>query len=156
MGIPIEGEQPGSYTRYEQYPIENLYEEFQKAFDSGITAITWTQYTPYFNDGDTCEFGVHEYYVTTNPSTAASWAQEDFPDVEDDGYLDENYYDYAKPWVGYQGNEYPHPDGILAQDWPDLSIESAHYEFAMLETFGDHVQVVVTPNKVVVFEYSHD
>jgi len=26
-----------------------------------VTGIHWTQYTPYFNDGDTCEFSVHEF-----------------------------------------------------------------------------------------------
>lgn len=26
-----------------------------------VTGIHWTQYTPYFNDGDTCEFSVNEY-----------------------------------------------------------------------------------------------
>lgn len=26
-----------------------------------VTGVHWTQYTPYFNDGDTCEFGVNEY-----------------------------------------------------------------------------------------------
>lgn len=27
-----------------------------------VTGIHWTQYTPYFNDGDTCEFSVNEYH----------------------------------------------------------------------------------------------
>jgi hypothetical protein len=27
-----------------------------------VEAVTWTQYTPYFNDGETCEFSVHEKY----------------------------------------------------------------------------------------------
>lgn len=26
----------------------------------GLVGISWPQYTPYFNDGDPCEFGVHE------------------------------------------------------------------------------------------------
>jgi len=26
---------------------------------------TWTQYTPYWNDGDTCEFSVNEVYIAT-------------------------------------------------------------------------------------------
>lgn len=29
-----------------------------------ITSIHWTQYTPYFNDGDSCEFSVHELHYT--------------------------------------------------------------------------------------------
>jgi hypothetical protein len=27
-----------------------------------VEAVQWTQYTPYFNDGETCEFSVHEKY----------------------------------------------------------------------------------------------
>lgn len=27
-----------------------------------VEAITWTQYTPYFNDGESCEFSVHDKY----------------------------------------------------------------------------------------------
>lgn len=27
-----------------------------------VEAVTWTQYTPYFNDGETCEFSVHDKY----------------------------------------------------------------------------------------------
>ncbi len=26
-----------------------------------VTGVHWTQYTPYFNDGESCEFGVNEY-----------------------------------------------------------------------------------------------
>ena len=29
-----------------------------------LTSLTWTQYTPYFNDGHTCEFGVDELNFT--------------------------------------------------------------------------------------------
>jgi hypothetical protein len=29
-----------------------------------VQAIRWTQYTPYFNDGEPCEFGVHDIEFT--------------------------------------------------------------------------------------------
>lgn len=32
-------------------------------------AITWTQYTPYWNDGDECTFGVNDIYVIPNNHT---------------------------------------------------------------------------------------
>ena len=32
-----------------------------------VTAIGWTQYAPYFNDGEPCEFGVGEMYATSMP-----------------------------------------------------------------------------------------
>lgn len=38
---------------------------FTAVFDNFdfVEAIVWTQYTPGFNDGDPCEFGVHDFYV---------------------------------------------------------------------------------------------
>ena len=29
-----------------------------------LKEIAWSQYTPYFNDGDSCEFGVNEALLT--------------------------------------------------------------------------------------------
>ncbi len=37
----------------------------QPIFDANPTleAVRWTQYTPYFNDGEPCVFGVNEPYI---------------------------------------------------------------------------------------------
>lgn len=162
MGIPIEGD---FYDRRREYvtqrPIQDLHEEFQKAFASGVKAITWQQYTPYFNDGDVCEFSVGDYYVTTSDRVAASWLQDDYPDTEDindeEMGREGGFYDYQKPWYSsYSKTDYPHPDGIAIKDWPDLSIQDGAYELAMMSAFGDHTQVVVTPTRVVQFEHEHE
>lgn len=46
--------------------------------DHGLKSVSWTQFTQYFNDGDTCEFGVHfnDYYVTyvTADGTTIRWS----------------------------------------------------------------------------------
>jgi len=34
---------------------------------SFVDAIMWTQYTPYFNDGDTCLFSVHDVEIKGDP-----------------------------------------------------------------------------------------
>lgn len=31
-----------------------------------LESVSWTQYTPYFNDGDTCEFTVHSWLTTVD------------------------------------------------------------------------------------------
>lgn len=36
------------------------------ASNSNIESIGWTQYTPYFNDGDTCHFSVHTDNIVIN------------------------------------------------------------------------------------------
>ena len=56
-----------------------LSEEFKKVFDAHpeIKAIRWTQYTPYFNDGETCEFSRHDLEVrladTAEDEFESSW-----------------------------------------------------------------------------------
>lgn len=30
-----------------------------------INSVYWTQYTPHWNDGESCDFSVHDYYFTT-------------------------------------------------------------------------------------------
>lgn len=42
-----------------------LKEAFKEVFteNPNLYMITWTQYAPYFNDGDPCEFSVHELYA---------------------------------------------------------------------------------------------
>ena len=44
-----------------QTEAQKLFKETTKEFfdkNPDITAFTWVQYTPYFNDGEPCEFGV--------------------------------------------------------------------------------------------------
>lgn len=45
-----------------------LVESFQAVFAAvpELETIEWTQYTPHFNDGEPCEFGVHEFNATFN------------------------------------------------------------------------------------------
>lgn len=49
-----------------QDAIEHLWKELSKEVPS-LGAIVWTQYTPYFNDGEECHFGVNEpeFYALT-------------------------------------------------------------------------------------------
>lgn len=159
MGIPVEGYYNFGRSYYDQRPMEELVPYFKEAFAKGIKAIAWRQYTPYFNDGEPCEFGVGDISYTSNPHVANAWLREEDGD-EDDRY-DENgeiiadyvptdFYSYEKPW----SVKYPHPDGFVKGDivFPNMS----EFERVLCETFGDHTTVVVTPDRVVQFEYDHD
>ena len=61
--------------------VEELRTEFPKLFEELfaksklIDSFGWTQYTPYFNDGDTCEFGVHadDPYVNDVDTYGIDW-----------------------------------------------------------------------------------
>lgn len=47
--------------------IEQAFKDFF-ATNPEVSAIYWQQYTPYFNDGDICEFGVYEFDIDATPS----------------------------------------------------------------------------------------
>ena len=54
-----------------QTQAQNAFKEVVKEFfntNTGINLVTWTQYTPYFNDGEACEFSVGEAYFSNAPS----------------------------------------------------------------------------------------
>lgn len=48
-------------------------DKFLEALDEllntpGVEKVKWAQYTPYFNDGDPCEFSTHEVMVSLSPN----------------------------------------------------------------------------------------
>jgi hypothetical protein len=58
--------------------------EYFERYGHLVHAITWLQYTPYFNDGEACEFSVHHPYALHKPL--------DDEDVLDDYSEDSDYY----------------------------------------------------------------
>jgi hypothetical protein len=152
FGIPIEGDIYEGRPAVEQKPFKDLKPYFDKLWEKGVLAVSWTQYTPWFNDGDTCEFGVNEPGFTSNPKVVAAWLdhERDWEDGAGDFY-EADIYCYEAPW----SDKYPHPDGLKKEDL-ELPINHSEFEYAMLEKFGNHTEVVVTPTRVVQWEYSHD
>jgi hypothetical protein len=101
-----------------------------------VKAIGWTQYTPYFNDGEPCVFGVNDLH--------ASAVDERDDEVGGDGWE----YLYGKSEKGF-----------TRQSWDDLlalqkALNGAEPE--LQAAFGDHVRVIVTREGIDVEEYSHD
>lgn len=43
--------------------IDLIYEIFDTLFQIPEIYLSWTQYTPYFNDGEPCEFGVYDLHI---------------------------------------------------------------------------------------------
>lgn len=181
MGMPIGGDDPTfRYRRnYTPRPIEELYPYFKEAFAKGVKAATWHQYTPYFNDGEPCEFSVYDLSVTNNEEVAANWLEGDFHEdrlvevasaeveAEKEAAKNSRYY-YYLPYEEIDGKWYrryeegaydyipgsSHPDGITRD--LELPINDLEFEDALRTVFGDHTQVVVTPTRVVQFDYEHE
>lgn len=59
-------EMKAAYDRKLQQEGESAVKDaFKDIFDkySELRSVVWSQYTPYFNDGDVCTFSVHEFDV---------------------------------------------------------------------------------------------
>lgn len=55
---------------------KHINEEFAKYFEKykELESFSWAQYTPYFNDGDTCTFSVHnDIYVNGENEYDCDW-----------------------------------------------------------------------------------
>lgn len=135
-----------------QTTAQALFKETTKEFfdkNPNVTGIVWTQYTPYFNDGDTCEFGVNDATFTNAPDP-------------------ENV-----RWGEYEGDEETAADGseiFTWEGWGDVPnglnkdmcnsfsrmICSSEMEDVMKAMFGDHVKVVATREGFDVDDYDHD
>lgn len=145
---------------------QELFKDVTKEFfdkNPGIKAVVWTQYTPYFNDGDECIFGV-------NDPTFTNAEGDDLDDVTGYGEYDgDNESVWATDnfsWALGKGREYHKEaaDLIEANGGVDLvSVEqfktmvmSGEMEPVMLAMFDNHVKVIATRDGFDVQEYEHD
>lgn len=153
--------------------FHNAVAAFFKAFPE-IEAMMWHQYTPYFNDGDSCEFSVHDLYFVT---------KEDKQNLDDgeirlDDLYDSNPYaapdDYVFKYAKQDGpNKQYYVDKV--KEWEDLveklgprcrelgeglkkfkKIFHSIPDDTMLSLFGDHVTVTATRKEITVDEYDHE
>ena len=156
--------------------IKLFFEECPK-----IQAVVWSQYTPYFNDGDECVFSINDpCFVTENFDSNDLQNPYEYEDSDEYGTLDIPSYvanwdeaiardraELAKPtaseWVkGY----YPKAIAKIEQqqkDFPGYDVKIKAFasllhdnEDMLREVYGDHAAVYLTPSEVIVEEYAHD
>jgi hypothetical protein len=136
-----------------------LKSEFRSFFEKHpeVTAVTWTQYTPYFNDGSECEFSVND------PVFCEGDARPDCGDEDGDILYrihkeTEGYDDYShrpsKPVPASRGKNAA--DRKLQKDCKELSSLIMGLEDQMKDMFGDHVKVIATRNGFDIEEYEHE
>ena len=116
-----------------------------------LQSFAWTQYTPYFNDGEECVFGAH----TSNPhlkfgAQPVDGEAEEPEDEEDDYFYDKRNYkgSYAVPGFPNTPQE---KAGCAVIDFLGTFDDAD-----LKEMFGDHIKVTVSRSGVDVDEYSHD
>ncbi len=137
---------------------------FYETFDAfpQLEAITWTQYTPYFNDGEPCEFGMNQAYLLT---------KEEYAKVKNGEYAEEAVDGYRE-WNIRGDNHVSHKLAMKERgyDWakdPDWRDEAADFLGSMLKTvhedqfkstYGDHTSVTYVRGQddPIIDEYSHE
>lgn len=135
---------------------QSLFEAASKTLfdlDPRLESFGWDQYTPYFNDGESCEFAVCDYSIQINGRT------EDDVIYGGDFELEEGdpatIWDEAKPETGYGPNAEPNP--AFRADTAALvksirALINGIPEDTMLGLFGDHKRIVVSRDKPIAVE----
>jgi hypothetical protein len=136
-----------------------------------VEEIWWTQYTPYFNDGNACKFGVGEmYYRLTGDDDACDYEGTDVASLS----TLEKYKEYSQDRNTDYWETRIRQEEIKRAKWLPLGLDSFLEDFESLQravdsisedvmkaTFGDHVRVSISRNTdgkavVSVDDYDHD
>ena len=110
---------------------EYLKRFFDKYSEAHI--IRWTQYTPYFNDGDPCVFGTCLDAILT---------EREFQAMEDSG---SSYYEEFSETFPYDSKAYKEFSQFLND--AEKVLEAA---------LGDHKEVIATRDNLEVEDYDHE
>lgn len=176
LGIPVEGDINKADKRVPQKPLSELEPLIRAVLaDEYIHSFGWTQYTPYFNDGDPCVFSVGEPWFKSVDDVSGKKSDPDGDEDYDEGDDDSYSIGYGRhPSLGEQDWEYDNP-----RDWENRrkiygpyqgghqasftvcaalndAINSGAFEDVLLEAFGDHARVQVTAQGITVDTYEHD
>jgi hypothetical protein len=153
--------------REKQEEIKKLKEEMLVASNKIFTDLTktifedhprvnsfgWHQFTPYFNDGDTCTFSVNTDYIYINGES-----------VDESDWINEtkitNYGTWNREKRQYEGRtEVPNfnydKELVAACDEIREFLSNFDNDFFMSQ-FGDHAEITITAEGVSVDEYEHE
>lgn len=158
LGVPVEGDVPPGEPRPVQRPLSDL-EPLLRAIlaDAEILSFGWIQYTPYFNDGDRCVFEIGQPWFRT---TADATSDED--DDEDALMLSLHPTLAAERYDRTSGQRVP-----VERDTETIdryarcqaladALETGEFDDVLLDAFGDHAHVRISPSGIVVDAYEHD
>lgn len=167
IGIPVIGEPDRSRsTSVEQISQDQLGELFRAVLaEPSVEAIRWRQYTPYFNDGDVCDFGVYD------PWFRIAGTPEDIGE-DDDGFVHAGHvavtggketewreeringrWNWKAVETGRTFDPNPAADAIQRLS---AALDNGSAYHVLEDLFGDHATVTVTRERITVDTYEHD
>lgn len=124
---------------------ENFFKEYSKKIFEDFPIVRefgWTQYTPFFMDGDPCVFGVNDALI---------YFEGDETNPDDDLYGEDGYYyisPYNKPEVEYTEKDRAYKAVCSVVHGVDDDVFQS--------MFGDHVKIRVTKDKIEIEDYDHE
>jgi len=131
--IEIFNDEKGKLGKFLQEKLSTIFKDnfFDKYPD--LKTIAWAQYTPYFNDGDECKFGVNSdiYINGLDPDDD----EMDYYSEEEHGTRLENTKELSKFIEGF------------IYDIPETLLQDA---------FGEGLVIVYSDGRIVVEEYEHE
>lgn len=157
--LEIKNELTSRIEKYGQLIFRDFFDEYFKKYDF-VENVSWTQYTPYFNDGEPCVFSVNTYDYEIN-------VDDEKDSLRLDEYISNNkdrFYRYCQELSEEGKNIFPSHEAYSSA-YNDLNnfmkiFEEEHFQLI----FGDHSRVVVKKTKlgdtivadIEVEEYEHD
>lgn len=149
-----------------------LKEAFKEVFvqNPSLHMIAWTQYAPYFNDGDACEFSIHEMYAVNKDILEDEDFDEDSLPSPYEFEDDLNQYRMQKP-MDFYFEKYPDDAVVKAWNAKDenykkeiINVDKFLTTIASIDedvfkaAFGDDNAVYVFADRIVTEDYSgnHD
>ena len=122
---------------------QELLELFKEVLEKSnyVNRIYWYQYTPYFNDGEPCEFGVYDIWFQTDP--------------EEDMDMDEEY--SFSVWSEEYKDYHDHPKEEH-QMYYELTETVQSLGDVLESVFGDHAHISYTKGDedFLIDHYYHD
>lgn len=158
LGIPVTGEIVRAETRRNQRPLEELAPLIEAVLgDPHISEFGWTQYTPYFNDGEPCIFRAYAAWFRTSDPADDDLSTDELDLSSTEGALNVMDYDHEKrAYVRRPGLEqwkYDTYDRAMALY---AAIDGAQFDNVLLEAFGDHADITVRRDGIRIGFYEHD
>lgn len=132
----------------------------------GVNAVVWHQYTPFWNDGDTCEFSVYSPTFTNATGDQLHYIKYGEFDPKE-GEEDDTVWATDEIKYTMTGNSkwrIEEKQKILAGPHVNIDscillsemLQSSEFENIMKMMFDDHVKVIATRDGFDVSEYEHD
>lgn len=134
----------------------NLFDDFCKSIFQKYTKLEsfgWSQYTPYFNDGDICVFTANTDYLKINGEFAEESKWYNVNSIKDWGKWNPK----LKKYVGRVETVNESYDEVLAKATDEIrDFLSLFDNDFFLRKFGDHADVTINSSGFSVDECEHD